>query len=150
MWKDKLQEIAQKMSLYGEKINIGASPEEIQLFLKEVKAEIKVDLPKEYIQILEVINGIEFNGFILYGIDQYLLYEQPKQAVNGLIDCNMVWYENEWQKQYIFLGESHISWYVYDLTEGKYCELDNPSGSKSGVFDSLESLVEKVLGDALA
>ena len=48
------------------------------------------------------INGIEYNGFILYGVDEPLLKESPNQHINGLIDCNKVWYENEWQKQYLF------------------------------------------------
>lgn len=150
MWKSKLQEMAQEKSLYGEKINIGATAEEVQRFLKEAGDELKVDLPKEYIKILEVINGIEFNGFILYGIDQHLLNRQPNQFINGLVEYNKIWYENEWQKKYLFLGESNISWYVYDLIECQYCELDNPSGRKMDVFNSLECLVEKLLSEAIA
>lgn len=150
MWKDKLQEIVQEKNLYGEKINIGATAENVQLFLKEIKTELKVDLPGDCVKILEVVNGIEFNGFILYGIDQYLLGMQPNQTINGLIEYNKIWHENEWQKKYIFLGESNISWYVYDLMECRYYELDNPSGRVNEVFNSLECLVEKLLSDALA
>lgn len=150
MWKDKLQEIVQEKNLYGEKINIGATEEEIELFLKEAKAELKVDLPNDYVKILELVNGLEFNGFILYGIDQHLLSMQPNQSINGLIEYNKLWYENEWQKKYIFLGESNISWYVYDLIERKFYELDNPSGRENEVFNGLEYLLEKFLSDALA
>lgn len=150
MWKDKLQEVVQENNLYGEKINIGATEEEIELFLKEAKAELKVDLPDDYVKILELVNGLEFNGFILYGIDQHLLSMQPNQSINGLIEYNKIWYENEWQKKYIFLGESNISWYVYDLIECKFYELDNPSGREIEVFNGLEYLLEKFLSDALA
>ena len=125
MWKKKLQEIADEKNLYGEKINDGATTEAIQRFLKEVKSELNVDLPNEYVRFLEIINGVEFNGFILYGIDQYLQNEEQNQLVNGLIDYNKIWYENEWQKQYVFLGESNISWYIYDLVERTYYQLDN-------------------------
>lgn len=47
-------------------------------------------------------------------------------------------------------GESNISWYVYDIAECKYIELDNPSGRENEVFSSLEDMVEKMLNDALA
>ena len=47
------------------------------------------------------------------------------------------------------MGESHISWYVYDLISKKYCELDNPSGREIEIFDSVDSLVDRVLCDAL-
>lgn len=150
MWKDKLQEIIQEKSIYGEKINIGAAEEEIEIFFKEAKAELNVDLPNDYAKILELVNGLEFNGFILYGIDQNPLSKQPNQSINGLIEYNKIWYENEWQKKYIFIGESNISWYVYDFAECKYVELDNPSGRENEVFSSLECMVEKILSDALA
>ena len=149
MWKDKLQKIVEEKNLYGEKINIGATTEEIELFFKETKTALNVELPSDYLKILETVNGIEFNGFILYGIDQNLLNVKHNQTINGLIECNEIWYENEWQKRYIFFGESNISWYVYDLVEHKYCELDNPSGEEDEVFSNLESMVEKLLSDAL-
>ncbi len=149
MWKDKLQEIIQEKKIYGEKVNIGATEEEIEIFFKEAKSEIDMDLPNDYAKILRVVNGLEFNGVILYGIDQKLLSNQSNQWINGLIEYNKIWYENEWQKKYIFIGESNISWYVYDLAECKYSELDNPSGRENQVFSSLECMVEKLLSDAL-
>lgn len=150
MWKDKLQEIIQEKKIYGEKVNIGAIEEEIAIFSKQVKSELDVDLPNDYAKILRLVNGLEFNGFVLYGIDQKLLSKQPNQSINGLIEYNKIWKENEWQKNYIFIGESNISWYVYDLAECKYFELDNPSGRENEVFFSVESMVEKLLSDALA
>lgn len=149
MWKDKLWEIIREKELYGEKVNTGATEEEIRLFLKAIKDELQTELPNEYVKFLKVINGIEFNGFILYGIDRRFLDAWQNQPINGFIEYNKIWYENEWHRQYVFLGESNICWYVYDLTECKYCELDNPSGRKSEVFDGLEHMVEKILSDAL-
>lgn len=52
-------------------------------------------------------------------------------------------------KTIFFLGESDISWFVYDLIKAQYYELDNPSGEEVEVFDDVESLVEKILCDAL-
>ena len=150
MWKEKLQEIVDEQKKYGEKVNIGATEEEIELFFRVTKAELNVNLPNDYKKILEQVNGLEFNGFILYGIDQNLLRGQPNQSINGLIEYNKIWYENEWQKKYIFIGESNISWYVYDLEERQYFELDNPSGREIGLFSDLESIVERLLSDALA
>ena len=149
MWKEHLEEIRQEEKRYGEDINRGISEEEAGAFIKAVKDELGIALPEEYLKILRIVNGIEFNGFILYGVDEPLLKEAPNQNVNGLIDCNKVWYENEWQKQYLFLGEGSISWYVYDLKTKKYCELDNPSGELSEEFDDPEQMFDKMLADAL-
>ena len=150
MWKAKLQEIIREEKIYGEEVNAGATKKEIAILFKEAKDELNVDLPNDYAKILKRVNGLEFNGFILYGIDQDLLSKEPNQSISGLIENNKLWYENEWQKKYIFIGESSISWYVYDLEECKYVELDNPSGEENEVFSSLECMVEKILSDALA
>ena len=149
MWKIKLEELIQQKRLFGEKVNIGATEQKIHLFIKTVKDELNIDLPNEYIEVLRIINGMEFNGFILYGIDQRLLDEQQNEKIYGLIEYNKLWYENEWNKQYIFWGEGNISWYVYDLTAHKFCELDNPSGTEMEMFDNFDHMVEKLLIDAL-
>lgn len=149
MWKIKLEELIQQKRLFGENVNIGATEQKIHLFIKTVKDELNIDLPNEYIEVLRIINGMEFNGFILYGIDQRLLDEQQNEKIYGLIEYNKLWYENEWNKQYIFLGESNMSWYVYDLTAHKFCELDNPSGTEMEKFNNLDHMVEKLLIDAL-
>lgn len=149
MWKNKLQEIIQEKFLYGEQTNNGATKEEIDFLLKEIKSEFKIYLPDDYIQILKHINGLEFNGFVLYGIDQYLLNIESNQNINGLIENNKIWYKNDWQKKYIFIGESNFSWYVYDLIEYIYCELDKPSGSKIEMFNNIDILIEKILNNAL-
>lgn len=149
MWTEKLEEIIHHKSVYGEKINVGASEEELKVFLEDVRRELKIYLPDEYVRFLKIVNGIEFNGFILYGIDQRFLSRSQNQIINGFIENNSIWYENEWQKKYIFIGESNISWYVYDLNERKWYELDNPSGRETEMFVSMDNLVEKILGDAL-
>lgn len=49
----------------------------------------------------------------------------------------------------MFLGDSSISWYVYDLESGKYNELGKPSGDIIEAYDDIDALLDKVLGDAL-
>lgn len=149
MWKDKLNEIIQEKNIYGEKINRGATIEEINAVVDEIHKVLNLSIPSEYIKILEVVNGLEFNGFVLYGIDEYLLRYQPNQNIYGLSEYNQIWHENEWQDDYFFIGEGNISWYVYDLKRRQYIELDNPSGREVAVFSNIEDMVEKILGEAL-
>lgn len=149
MWKEKIEKIIEEKQIYNEKVNKGANKREVQLFKKRVNEELNIILPEEYLRALEVINGIEFNGFIVYGIDGIKLDETPNQYINGLIEYNKIWYENKHQRRYIFLGESNISWYVYDEELKKYYELDNPSGRIIEEFKCFEFLMEKLLSDAL-
>jgi hypothetical protein len=149
MWKDKLEEVKKEKEKYEELVNVGATNKQIEKFVKEVRTKFNYSLPLGYLNFLKEVNGIEFNGFIVYGIDQELLKEDVNQPINGLISFNEIWYENEEQKQYIFLGESNISWYVYGLKNNKFVELDNPSGSVVKEYYNFNSILEKILTDSL-
>lgn len=148
MWREELDKIITEMGTYEEEVNSGISDEEFNAFVKKAKQEFNWDLPEDYTKILKDINGIEFNGFILYGVDEELLQGVPNQHINGFLENNEIWLENEWESQYMFLGESDMSWYVYDISTEKYYELDNPSGSVMEEFNGFEYMFEKMLSDA--
>lgn len=149
MWQEALEKVENTMKKYHENRNAGIAETDITDFVASVKSELGCRVPEEYLKILKVVNGLEFNGSILYGADEQFISMTPNQAINGLVDNNMVLYENEWQKQYLFLGENSISWYVYDLQTKKYLELDNPSGNVEQEFDSCEEMIERLLNVAL-
>lgn len=149
MWKEKLAKIVEEKKSYDEEINSGANNEELQIFSLEVKNTFHFDLLKEYIEMLKVFNGLEFNGFILYGIDEKFIKTKINQHINGFIDNNQIWYENDYMKNYIFLGESNISWYVLDIKTKNFLELDNSSGSLIKKYKNFEELLNKFFTDAL-
>lgn len=142
-----VNQIKQEMEKYSEKINDGATDNEIKVFTNEVREKLNIKLPQEYYQVLKIVNGLEFNGFIIYGIDENLLKKNTNQHINGFIDNNLICYDNEWLKQYIFFGESDISWYVYDILSKMYFEIDRPSEEKMFSFNDLTDMVKKILTD---
>lgn len=149
MWKEKYSQIYSLNQMFGVKMNGGASKSEIEIFMEFVSNELKTTVPKNYLDVLEVVNGMEFNGFIIYGIDGDLLTEKPLQNINGFIVNNKIWYENEWLRKYVFLGDSNMSWYVYDKDLLKYQELSKPSGTILNTFEDIDSLLDKLMEDAL-
>ena len=149
MWQTKLQEIIDINNRFNERINNGATDEDIKVFLENIEDNDVQNALQSYLTFLKVVNGLEFNGYIFYGIDQHLLSYTPKQQINGFIDNNEVWNDLEWERKYVFFGDSSISWYVYDIESTKYYELDKPSGDVMETYDSLELMLDKVLVEAL-
>ena len=150
MWNDKLkkvQEIAKGYSLTC--VNPGVPNEIINIWSTHVQSSLGIKPPQEFMDILLYANGFEWNGYILYGVDQNF-FDNPSCAVSGLIEQNEIWYEVESQRAYLFLGESNISWYVYEIASGRYMELDNPSGREIVVFNSCTEMLEKLLDDCLS
>ncbi|WP_173276001.1 YrhA family protein [Paenibacillus sp. NEAU-GSW1] len=149
MWQIKLEQLRKELLIYSAIINTGALEAELSSFHLAVKEEWNIELPEPYMSVLRTVNGLEFNGFILYGIDDPYLEKKPNQQITGLISANQIWYENEDQKKYLFLGDSNISWFVYEIDEKMYLELDKPSGNEVMKFNHFDDLFEKLLSDSL-
>ena len=150
MWRNKLKKVQDQGKEYSLScVNPGAPNDIISKWMVHAQDILGIDPPQEFIDVLRYANGFEWNGFILYGVDPGSFPVAPPYNVYGLIEQNETWYEVESQKAYIFLGESNISWYVYEMATGRYIELDNPSGREMEVFSSCAEMLEKLLDDSL-
>lgn len=149
MWEKFLSDIIKIEEKYGDTLNAPASDEQLEVLKRTVKEKFGNVLPEQYLNFLKTVNGLEFNGFIFYGVDSSLFEVQNNDTVYGYVDTNEIWYENEHQKQYMFFGESNISWYCFDLLNGVYVELDNPSGTQMHIYPDFYSMLEKALSDSL-
>lgn len=146
MWREYIEEMRDYMRQTNRALNQRASEESIGRLRAALKERYHIDLPEEYADVLREINGMEFDGRHLYGVDKELAEEDVPQKVDCLLNTNEIWWENEFQKAYLFLGHDDISWYVYELETGKYLVLDLPSGSVMEVFDHLGDLLDQELG----
>lgn len=149
MWKDFIDKIKEEVGKYGEVLNEGADDTVVETLSREVKSRFALEVPQGYSDVLKYINGLEFNGYILYGIDEEIGNGCPEQPVHGIMEMNVIWHENEEQKIYLFLGESNISWYVYKADTDEYLELDNPSGSIVERYGSFVEMFGHMLEESL-
>lgn len=149
MWCEKLGKIRDYYNInYHKQLNNGATEEEIQAFNMLSKMKLGFDFPKEYTDILKIVNGLNFNGLFLYGIDQKYLLNKQENDIYGAIEWNLVWKDLE-EPNYIFLGDENISWFVYDRVSKSYRILDKPSARRLEKFPTFENLFEKILDMAL-
>lgn len=150
MWNEKLKQVQNlRNTYYASCANPGVPLDIIKSWIVRVQETIGVKPPDDLTDVLLLTNGIEWNGYILYGVDRDSFPTPPEYSVYGLIEQNEIWYEVEEQRAYLFLGEGSISWYVYEITTGRYLELDNPSGREIGTFPSFSEMFEKLLDDSL-
>jgi hypothetical protein len=149
-WKDLLIEIEKIEMKYGSSLRNPVSDTEIMRMNQTIQQKLgNIVLAESYIGFLKKVNGLDFNGLVIYGVDETLLDNEVDEEVQGFIETNELWYENDWQKQYIFFGDSDTAWYCYDLKEGVYVELDKPSGTLIQFFDSFDSMLSDALEASL-
>ncbi|MCR6598848.1 SMI1/KNR4 family protein [Bacillus halotolerans] len=146
MWVNLLEEIRKTEAKYGDELNSPVTDQEIRNFEEAVLGKFPVnEIPLEYKKFLQTVNGLDFNGLVIYGLDQELLREENDEEVYGFIETNEQWHENDEQKKYLFFGDSDTAWYCLDVIENEYLELDKPSGTLMDKFNDFNAM----LADAL-
>lgn len=118
----------------------GAKEEDIEM-LKAADVKEGNKIPDAYLDVLRKIDGYENNGYRLYGTEQ--------GGRKGILSMNAIWHENQEQKKYLFLGESDISWYVYEIESQKYLELDKPSGEAYKEYGNAEGMAEEIIAQSM-
>lgn len=149
MWEKLLLKVRKVEEKYGDSLSAPASDEQAEILKKTVKEKFNQTLPEQYVSFLKAVNGLEFNGCIIYGVDNSFSKDEATQAITGYIETNEIWYENEDQQQYMFFGDSNISWYCLDIKKGIYVELDKPSGTLMHIYEDFNSMIDKALKDSL-
>ncbi|PGA10766.1 YrhA family protein [Bacillus toyonensis] len=149
MWKNLILEIEKIEKSFNDKLNTPATDTEVHRLRKHLKEKFNVDLPSEYEEFLKTVNGLDFNGLVIYGVDPSLLDTERDEQICGFIDTNEIWYENEFQKEYLFFGVSNIAWFCKNLSEGTYLELDKPSGTVMKTYNDFNTMLEEALKTAL-
>ncbi|MCY9186130.1 YrhA family protein [Bacillus halotolerans] len=146
MWVNLLEEIRKTEAKYGDELNSPVTDQEIRNFEEAVLGKFPVnEIPSGYKKFLQTVNGLDFNGLVIYGLDQELLREENDEEVYGFIETNEQWHENDEQKKYLFFGDSDTAWYCLDVIENEYLELDKPSGTLMNRYDDFDAM----LADAL-
>lgn len=67
MVNDLIGKIKVIANQWGEVLEPEASKVELQEFTEEFKIKFGLDVPTQYENFLKIVNGLEFNGFIIYG-----------------------------------------------------------------------------------
>lgn len=66
------------------------------------------------------------------------------QKVEGIIDFNEILYENEFNKEYIFLVSRDISWYVYNIKDKNFNILDKTSGELMETYNDFYFMFDNI------
>ncbi|HDR4865160.1 TPA: SMI1/KNR4 family protein [Bacillus cereus] len=151
MWREKISHISKIREKRNRKLNLPINERELSKFRKSVVEKFGEDvLPQQYYEFLQTVNGIEFNGLIIYGIDQSFLDFKPINEVDSFFDANEIWESIKDEDELIFFGDSDIAWYCYNVSKKKFVELDKPSGEHMETFCDFDTMLKSALSVALS
>jgi hypothetical protein len=118
-----------------------ALPADIERLRTYARESLQTDLPRGYIAFLRSHDGLDFNGYVVYGAT-----EHQAPFLDGFAEANTRLADPP--AKYVFYGNTGHELFAQDRDCGTWVRLDNPSLDVMEEFASFEAMLERVLRDA--
>jgi hypothetical protein len=120
----------------------------VQLLRQATRSELNHDLPEDYVAFLELSDGIDWNGAVVYGTERKAeSHERP--FLEGFLEANQALRDGEPFRHLLALGESGMELYVYEPQSDKFSIIDRLSVDTYETCDSFDDLLDAILRNRL-
>ena len=75
----------------------------------------KFNIPSVFVNILEITNGIDNNGTVLYATERTLINGYEDRYIDGLLEANEEWHTSTDFAAYIFYADSEQYLFVQNI-----------------------------------
>jgi hypothetical protein len=108
------------------------------------RAQLGVELPDDYIRILQRSDGLEFNGFVLYDCAS-----TPEHRTDGfwqgLVVTNQIWRESSARRDFLIVADSDMDLYALHVPSQTWRRIDKIASDRFEVFDSCDTMLVAAL-----
>ena len=111
-----------------------AGADKINRLTIDVRTALNLTLPDEYIKFLKECDGLEFDGYIIYGTDHFWENQADYEDI---------------AKQHIIFAEYDTGWFCMKKSDGSFWELDKPSGQEMQQFLCAGDMIRYILSSAV-
>jgi hypothetical protein len=128
----------------------GANEVELERLSAAFREELGTILPIAVVEVLSRIDGFVENGVSLYGVDPGFR-EDHFDSGPGILSENLAYWGGylEAAQRYLFLGDSDLWFFVFDLKNQAPLLLDRIRLRPKHRFDTVEEMVNEMMRQAL-
>jgi len=148
---DYLHQIEAIEMQFGGSLQPAAPKEDLEVLTTRVRERFGYTLPTDYVQLLAITDGIDINGYTLYGSKTRQLQGEETIQLQGFLEINELWQEYAENEDHHLLmsGETGDDLYLFDRRIQQFHTTDKVSGDVHQAFDTFEELAEQFFKGAL-
>ncbi len=143
-----LQEIATQKARRGYSIQPPCSEGDLVALRNNVSKIFHLDIPPSYEEFLQEMNGLDFNGTLIFAATKTPHASRPTKFIEGVLDANNV--RRVGAPDFFIIGESGMEMYVYNLKSKKWETVDQVSLDVYERFETIDDLLVAALEKRLA
>jgi hypothetical protein len=148
-----IKQLKETREQYGGYLQKPAANKDIERLNNAVKTKFKMELSAVYKSILLETNGFNENGVFLYGTETDLIEGYWDRSLDGFLEANEVWHENDDFSSYLFYAEADLYVFVQSLKDKSYLcyardSFDNPVFKTNDDNDFFEKIFRLAIDDS--
>lgn len=145
MYEQLLTEVGAEQAKYGEQSQPPCADERLERLRRRVREELGAELPDEYAAFLRRQDGLNHNGLFIYASETSPLAGAGGAVIEGFVEANLGWRDDEHFNGYLVFGEGNMDLYVRHLPTGDYQVIDRTPGNLIETHPSFDQLIAAAL-----
>jgi hypothetical protein len=145
MYQELLKEDFRWIKKWGRAMPPPASEADLVSLAERAQAALGASVPPEYEAFLRLANGFDFNGCVIYGTATRPIAGHTDRFIEGFVEANEGWRDDEPNVDYLYFGEGDISRYRYHLPSKQYQVADRQSDTVLKLVPSFDALIAAAL-----
>jgi hypothetical protein len=145
MYEQLLTQVGAKQAKYGEQSQPPCTEERLGRLRRRVREEIDAELPEGYADFLRTQDGLNHNGLFIYASETSPVVGAKDATIEGIVDANLGWRDDEHFNDYLVFGEGNMDLYVRHLPTGEYQVIDRTPGNLIETQPSFDQLLAAAL-----
>lgn len=109
----------------GKELQIGATEIQLQALQSRSIAELKYELPRDYLDLLAETNGVSHNSLHIYAAEPGSIGPRGRPRIFEFVSANISHRDRDELREYIVFGEMPPDIYVHNLTQNTYHACDS-------------------------
>ena len=146
--KTLIEKIKNEREQFNLKLQKGANEDCIKILLSHSVSKFNYKIPVEYLDFLRIVDGLFYNGIQIYATKAVI--EMPQNiTIEGFVEANEMWKNDERKKRYIVFAESGDALYVHNLNNNNYEYVDRITLDVIETKNNCKELFDLVLNHIL-
>ncbi|HEX8119397.1 MAG TPA: YrhA family protein [Pyrinomonadaceae bacterium] len=145
MYEQLLTQVGAEQAKYGERSQPPCAEGRLERLRLRAREELGAELPEEYADFLRAQDGLNHNGLFIYASETSPVAGGADATIQGLVEANLDWRDDEHFNNYLVFGEGNMDIYVRHLPTGAYQTLDRTPGNLIETHPSFQHLLAAAL-----
>jgi hypothetical protein len=145
MYEQLLTRVGAEQARYGERSQPPCTEEGLERLRRRAQEELGAEVPEEYAAFLRAQDGLNHNGLFIYASETSPVAGGADATIEGFVEANLGWRDDEFFKDYLVFGEGNLDLYVRHLPTGEYRVIDRTPGNLIEQHPSFDQLIAAAL-----